>query len=667
MRIKHIKPPSVRFADPACLWMCCASILMFGVFSPLVEAQLAITEVMSSASTNCSTSPLGNADFWELTNFGTNIIRLDNYRFADSPVYTGAYRLSALSIAPYESMIFVRSLSGTLDEAAFRAWWGDDQLPADLQIIFYDKSYGFSSAGEMVVLWDPATNVIDQAVFGEAVRGRTFTYETNCGQFGEVSEPGVNGVFQAATCPDIGSPGKASAGPVKISITLPLENQYADGGMDVTLTIRACGLPRPLYRWFHAGTNLPGETAPDLVIKGVTPVQAGEYYVQLSNGLELITTTPATLFVNTNPAPARLDCPPVDTCNSGGNVCLNYDQIVFPGQTAAFSASVRGYPPPAVHWSWSPDGVTFSDLSGQTSASLKFPNVQPTNSGWYRIFVQNPSGSASEVAHLTVKAKPQLKITEAMASPCSGLSRDWWELTNIGTEPVNLCGYRWDDQPGIIGGGPTISIPTTIYPGESIVLIQNQSKESFIQLWGAENLPPNLQFISYSANGFDSIGDEINLWNPAAIDDHDYVDSVGFSTATPGVSFLFDTFVCLDADGVELDTQSVDGECGAFRAADGCDVGSPGWTRWTPPSLTAILREGSSVKLAWKAQPGATCVLESTSTLGASSSSTIWQNAGSYSFSTASCAATVSVPLGENNHFFRLRQSSSAPCSCPPP
>lgn len=77
-----------------------------------LHAQLAITEVMSSASTNRGPNVVrARPDFWELTNFGTNTISLDGYSFSDSGGWTARVDtpFNGCSIDPLESIIFVKT------------------------------------------------------------------------------------------------------------------------------------------------------------------------------------------------------------------------------------------------------------------------------------------------------------------------------------------------------------------------------------------------------------------------------------------------------------------------------------------------------------------------------------------------------------------------------
>jgi hypothetical protein len=199
-----------------------------------------------------------------------------------------------------------------------------------------------------------------------------------------------------------------------------------------------------------------------------------------------------------------------------------------------------------------------------------------------------------------------------------------------------------------------------------VILLEGTTPEFFIDWWGASNLPSRLQFISYTANGLEAEGDENNVWNPTATNDHDTVDTNDFSTATHGASFWFGTNVCRDTDGVRLDTPSVEGQCGAFRAAQGCDVGSPGWTQWTPPRLTSIRRGSANVTLTWMAQPGSTNTVQYTKSVVSPPAATEWADLATTNFAGATCTCIDTTVGRDSQRFYRVQMISPAPCVCPP-
>ena len=336
--------------------------------------------------------------------------------------------------------------------------------------------------------------------------------------------------------------------------------------------------------------------------------------------------------------------------------------MVAPGQPASFTVIARGYPPPRFQWSWSADGNGFGELAGETNQSLVIASAQATTSGVYGVRAWNSEGEVRAEATLVVKANPRLKITEVMADPCFTGAKDWWELTNLDDEPVNLCGYRWDDGPGNVAGGPTIDRAVILQPGESVILLEGLKPADFIEWWGAGNLPTELQFIRYTANGFESDGDEIVVWNPTAAKDNDSIDSVGFSPSF-GTSMWFAPNDLCSEFGVD----SVAGECGAFRSAQGCDVGSPGWTAWTPPQVSSIGRAGQTVRIEWKAQPGSTNQLQYAASLASPASATIWNNLGPpRAFAAAIGTAIDTISAGGPRRFYRVCRVSPADCpACP--
>src|SRR5258706_16370369 len=87
---------------------------------------------------------------------------------------------------------------------------------------------------------------------------------------------------------------------------------------------------------------------------------------------------------------------------------------------------------------------------------------------------------------LAQAANAQLAITEAMSSASTNLgatlvaqNSDWWELTNFGTNSMDLTGYSWNDNAGgFIAADPTPFAGLTIGPGESIVFCNSNAPAS---------------------------------------------------------------------------------------------------------------------------------------------------------------------------------------------
>lgn len=139
--------------------------------------------------------------------------------------------------------------------------------------------------------------------------------------------------------------------------------------------------------------------------------------------------------------------------------------------------------------------------------------------------------------------------------------------------------------------------------------------EAFREWWGLENLPANLQILTYRGNGLSSAGDAVNVWNAAAVEDSDKIASAVFSTATAGVSFGY------NSDTGTFGALSSKGSFGAVSAASGGDIGSPGVIRNRigpiPPRITSFIRNATGLQMQWTSSTGASYELQSRDSLAA--------------------------------------------------
>jgi hypothetical protein len=573
---------------------------LFAMWMPIqAMGQLAITEVLSSPSTN--PIPRGD-DYWELTNFGTNAVDLSSFRFRDEGGYPGSASLAILwsdtrtdgpSIDPGESILFVRRKLGLSTPDDFRRWWGDTQLSSSLKILFYD-GYGFSNERDAVQLWDDAggqIKLVDRVELfnvSSTNRGRSFTYDPATGRLDTFSQAGVDGAFQAATTTDVGSPG-VTTGPVPLSLVEAPASAQVDGGMPVTFTVRAFGLPRPRYQWHFNGQPIPGAAGPSLIISDASGADVGEYTVEVSNGLTNVFTPPARLMVNLTPSCARIVRPPEDIIATDSGL-----------QRATFQVEVRGFPVPTIHWQFNG-----ADIDGATNATHSITNVNVGDAGLYCVRVANALCSTNACARLEVGPPPKLVITEVMANHSTNTTvsghDDWWELTNMDTYTVNLRGYRFDDFPGVLEGAVVVTNNILLRPGQSMIWVSSMSPARFRRWWGEEYLPADLPIVSYAGNGLAASGDMIRLWNAAAVVNDDFIASVSFvHLDNEGFSLRFDDGEC------EFGCPSVEGENGAFRAVESDDIGSPGWIsndqRIIRPRVTSIRYDSAGVTLTWNTQ-----------------------------------------------------------------
>ncbi|MBK9137308.1 MAG: immunoglobulin domain-containing protein [Verrucomicrobia bacterium] len=607
---------------------------------PGSRAQLAVTEVMSSAANTLNGQPATqNSDYWELTNFGDTPLDLTGYKFNDDGPLISARTepFQGLIIGPGESVLFVRS-DVNKDEQSVRDWWGPS-LPAAAQIRFY-PSPGFSSNGDMVQVWDPQDRLVDAVTYGAAVRGRSFTYDVTTGALTSLSTNGVHGAWLAATADDHGSPG-VNAGPVPLAITQQPAAATVPAGNSVTLEVAAQGLPRPRYQWRKDGVDLPDATRATLTITNAQAADAGLYSVRVHNGLATLLSDEVRITVDLGATPPELTQLPVSLW-------------AYEGQTATFTVAALGNPPPA--YQWQRDGVNLSEgfpYEGVQTAQLKIHNVQPGERATYTVRVSNVAGSTNASATLTVTRKPRLVITEVLSSQATNADgsslghQDWWELTNLDDFAVNLRGYRFDDSSATLTAAFTVKDDLFIEPGESVIWVETMTADAFRQWWGADHLPANLKIITYSGPGLglSSAGDAINVWNAAAADDADKVTSEVFSTATAGVSFGY------NPDSGIFGDLSVAGVFGAFVAAELGDIGSPGWIRNPPPrpNFVSVKPTPAGIELTWQTVPGGRYSLAYKTALDAAT----WQT---LSTQTAAGNTTSFVDASTDPHrFYRVQ------------
>ncbi len=601
---------------------------------------LAITEVHSAQSTNGTVAL--KADWWELTNFGTEPVDLAGFRFNDATggLTASAVTLESLVLAPGESVVFLEQSAATSLPSTddYRRWWGAG-LPAGLRVLTYaTNSIGLGSGGDSLALWAPdaggESDFVARVDFGAATVGTSFTYDPVTGIFGTPSPTSGPGILVAEEGADVASPGRTS-GAIPLLIAGEPSDQVVNPGDVATFEVVANGMPRPRFRWQFAGTDLPGATSASLRVTNASAAVAGGYLAILDNGMQRATSRVATLSIRQQPVA------PVFT------ITLS-NLIVLKGGTATFVAVASGVPQPEYAWTFR--GVP---IPGVTTATLVVTNVGDAEAGEYEVSARNASGTVSSRATLTVRGKPNLRITEVhsastettdpdfarrlglnlartecdCATPepdriqaLSFAQQDWWEVTSFESVPVRLLGWRLDDNSGLIANAYTITNDVVIQPGESVLFMERLTPDQFRAWWGTNELPVGLQMITYTGSGLglSSGGDGLRLWDATTTTDADTVMSVDFPAGDPGVSFNF------DPDTLEFGKPSVLGVNGVYQAPGSIDaelnqtfknLGSPGRIRAgevRPPAPTLVLERAAdgSLRLAFPTLAGRTYELQ---------------------------------------------------------
>lgn len=169
--------------------------------------------------------------------------------------------------------------------------------------------------------------------------------------------------------------------------TQPVAQTVVSGG-NASFSVAATGSPSPTYQWQFNGTNLSGQTSSTLSLTGVTPSQAGNYAVVVTNVAGSVTSSTAALTVNVPPSITTQ--PVAQTVNTGGS--------------ASFSVVATGTPSPSYQWMFNG-----ANLSGQTSSTLTLTGVTLAQAGNYSVAVSNVAGSTtSSQVTLTVNVPPTI-------------------------------------------------------------------------------------------------------------------------------------------------------------------------------------------------------------------------------------------------------------------
>ena len=219
-----------------------------------------------------------------------------------------------------------------------------------------------------------------------------------------------------------------------------------------------------------------------------------------------------------------------------------------------------------------------------------------------------------------------LMVTEIQSNQAASGVNDFWELTNVGTTPVSLDGYKWDDDSHNPNDAAAVAIPagTTIAAGESIIFTSVPA-ESFRTWW---NLSATVQVVSATSPGlgqgesvslFDGTGTEVTYLSYAAggftksdgcASAGGYAGASAGGTATQSLvwdpSFGTTTPRYTNATGINIGT--------LVSALNAGDIGSPGFSSFgsSGPSITLSLGVVPSTFSESAANPAATATVTRT-------------------------------------------------------
>jgi pectate lyase len=176
--------------------------------------------------------------------------------------------------------------------------------------------------------------------------------------------------------------------PTAPSIVTQPQSEIVLPGQTATFTVIAGGSQPLNYQWhFNTNTVLTNATDSILTLTNVQVANAGVYSVVVGNLADSVTSSNATLSINTNPVT------PVFTTQP-------FSIIAVAGGNVSFSALASGTAP--ISYQWNKNAIP---ILGATASTLNLTNVQTTNAGNYTVTASNSVGTAdSDVAVLSVTA-----------------------------------------------------------------------------------------------------------------------------------------------------------------------------------------------------------------------------------------------------------------------
>jgi hypothetical protein len=167
-------------------------------------------------------------------------------------------------------------------------------------------------------------------------------------------------------------------------------------------------------------------------------------------------------------------------------------------------------------------------------------------------------------------------------SGTSSYGSDWWELTNVSAAPVDITGWKIDDNSNSFALAVPLSGVTMIAAGQSVIFIELTGTETasgteaaFENAWFGSAIPTGFTIGTYTGTGvgLSATSDAVNVFDSGG----NLMAGVAFGASTTNVSFDNAAGITNtgSTDGT-ISTLSVIGTNGAFKGSDNLETGSPG-------------------------------------------------------------------------------------------
>jgi large repetitive protein len=226
-----------------------------------------------------------------------------------------------------------------------------------------------------------------------------------------------------------------SAAVVPPTISSDPQSQTVTAGQSVTFTVVASGAGTLTYYWVKDGTAISGATSSSLILSNVQSVNAGTYWVIVTNTAGNVRSNGAVLTVS-----AATMAPSITTQPQSQTITL--------GKSVTFSVTATGTAPLSYQWY-----IGGTAISGATSSTYSISNVQASNAGTYTVTVSNGTlpNATSNGAVLTVSSAPvapSITVQPQSQTITAGQSVTF-SVTATGTAPLS---YQWYISGSAISG-----------------------------------------------------------------------------------------------------------------------------------------------------------------------------------------------------------------------
>ena len=316
--------------------------------------------------------------------------------------------------------------------------------------------------------------------------------------------------------------------------------------------------------------------ASSLPLTGITSIAPGESVIFLetsaSNQATVIANFKSTWFGANVPANLQVGSYTGSSIglSSGGDAVNLFDSTGVLRAKVTFGAAPSSGP-----------FATFSNGAGLDNTAISLLSKKDVHGAFVAANDSNEIGSPGTTGKLFISE------VAPWGSGNTPYAFDWFEVTNAGARPVDLTGWRMDDNSNAFASGLPLNGVTSIAPGESVIFIETATAgelsakaAAFRTAWFGGSPPAGLQIGSYSGGGagLSTGGDAVNLFNASG----NRVTGVAFGSATSGPFQSFENQTRLGSETLPLPiltTLSEAGDNGAFSAInDANEAGSPGTT-----------------------------------------------------------------------------------------